>query len=55
MVGNQLVPGQENIVDDAFLPIHNQVLHLARHATGEQEHCRAKAGVYGSIFLGASL
>ena len=53
--GNHLVPGQENMVDDAFLQIRIQVLQLVQHATGEQVHCRAKAGVHGSTFLGASL
>ena len=53
--GNHLVPGQENMVDDAFLQIRIQLLQLVQHATGEQVHCRAKAGVHESTFLGASL
>ena len=53
--GNHLVPGQEDMVDDAFLQIRIQVLQLVQHATGEQVDCRAKAGVHGSTFLCASL
>ena len=53
--GNHLVPGQENMVDGAFLQIRIQVQHLVQHVTGEQVHCHAKAGVFESTFLGASL
>ena len=54
--GNHLVPGQENMVDGAFLQIRIQVQQLVQHVTGEQVHCRAKADwVHGPTFLGASL
>ena len=53
--GNHLVPGDENMVDDAFIQVRIQVLQLVQHATGEQVDYRAKAGVHESTFLGAFL
>jgi len=53
--GNHLVPGQENMVDSAFLQIYTQVEQLLQHVSCEQVHCRARVGVPGSTFLGTTL
>ena len=49
--GDHLVPGQENMVDDAFLKICILVLQLVQHATGEQVHCHAKQGYMSQLSL----
>jgi len=53
--GNHLVFGLENMVDGTFRQMHIEVQCLVQHVTCEQMHCRAKVGVPGSTFLGASL